>query len=732
VTKNETHQGKELRALLARRIAILDGAMGTMIQQKKLSEDDFRDHPRLKSHPKNLKGNNDLLVITRPHIIADIHRAYLEAGADIIETNTFNGTRIAQADYDLQDWVPELNRAAARLARHTADAYTRDTGRPVWVAGAIGPTNKTLSLSPDVNDPGYRAVTFDEVCENYLEQARCLIEGGVDLLLAETTFDTLNLKAAIFAFKKLQDELPERVPLMLSITITDASGRTLSGQTTEACWNSVTHAEPLSIGINCALGAAAMRPYLATLSRIAHCHISCYPNAGLPNPLAPTGYDELPEDTARQLEEFASAGLLNIVGGCCGTTPEHIAAIRQAVEKFRPRKIPPSLDGLRLSGLEPYNIDHTNTSFTLIGERTNVTGSPRFRKLIEQDKFDEAVEIARQQVANGANIIDVNFDEGMLDARACMRRFLNLIAAEPDIARVPVMIDSSKWDVLEEGLKCLQGKGIVNSISLKEGEEKFLQQAELIRRYGAAVVVMAFDEKGQAATRADKVAIAKRAYRLLTEKIHFPPQDIIFDLNILTVATGIEEHRSYALDFIEAVRDVKAACPGVRTSGGVSNISFSFRGNNTVREAMHSVFLYHARAAGLDMGIVNAGMLQIYDDIDPVLREHVEDVILNRRDDATERLLELAEKIKTSASGEKNTAAQAQHWRTLPIAKRLEHALVHGIADYIERDVEEARLALRTPLDVIEGPLMAGMEQVGDLFGEGKMFLPRSSRAPAS
>ena len=711
-----------IEQLLTERIVVLDGAMGTMIQQHKLEEADFRGE-RFQDHPSDLKGNNDLLSITQPAIIADIHRAYLEAGADIIETNTFNSTRIAQADYGLEACAYELNLKAAELARKTADAFaSANPKRPAFVAGALGPTNKTASMSPDVNNPGYRAISFDELVEAYIEQVRGLVEGQVDLLLAETTFDTLNLKAALFAIEKFFDTRDERLPVMISVTITDQSGRTLSGQTVEAFWYSVMHAKPLCVGINCALGAEAMRPYVEELSRLAPCYTLCYPNAGLPNPLSETGYDETPEYTSSCLEEMARDGLLNIVGGCCGTTPEHIRAIAEKAKRHPPRKITVTIPATRLSGLEGLKIEGPKAPFMIIGERTNITGSARFKKLILDDDFEGAVAVARRQVENGANIIDVNFDEGLLESEECMQRFLNLVAAEPDICRVPVMIDSSKFAVIEAGLKCVQGKCVVNSISLKEGEEKFLEQASLAMRYGAAVVVMAFDEKGQAATRDDKVRICRRAYELLTDKAGMDPTDIIFDSNILTVGTGMSEHDNYAVDFIESIRDIKAACPDSRVSGGVSNVSFSFRGNNAVREAMHSAFLYHAIKAGLDMAIVNASMISVYDDIDKELLEKVEDVLLNRRPDATERLIEFAEGVKgLSRSKDKETDA----WRAGTVEERLSHALVKGITEFVEEDTEEARQNYPKPLDVIEGPLMDGMKVVGNLFGAGKMFLPQ-------
>lgn len=718
--KPETEKYQILRQLLSERILILDGAMGTMIQRHKLEEADFRGE-RFKNHPKDLKGDNDLLNLTCPEIIANIHRKYIESGADIIETNTFNSTRISQSDYGLEDIVYELNKSGAQIARSVADEFmAKNSGRQCFVAGALGPTNKTLSMSPDVNNPSFRAVTFQELMGAYYEQVKGLVDGGVDILLPETVFDTLNLKAAIFAIEKFFDERNVRFPVMLSVTITDASGRTLSGQTVEAFWYSVMHAKPLSVGINCALGAKEMRPYVEELSKIAECYISCYPNAGLPNPLSDTGYDETPNITSSFVEEFAQSGFINIVGGCCGTTPEHIRAIAKRVKNIPPRRIPKRPLATRLSGLEPLKIE--GDSFVMVGERTNVTGSPQFAKLIKTDDFDGALAVARQQVENGANIIDVNFDEALLDSEGCMTRFLNLISSEPDIARVPIMIDSSKWSVIEAGLRCVQGKCVVNSISLKEGEEKFLHQAQLVMRYGAAVVVMAFDEKGQAANNTDKVRICQRAYKLLAEKVGMDPTDIIFDPNILTVATGIEEHNNYAVDFIEAVREIKTTCPGVRTSGGVSNISFSFRGNNVVREAMHSAFLYHAIKAGLDMGIVNAGMLAVYEDIDKELLGLVEDVLLNRRPDATDRLIGYAEKVKGPG---KTKSKDENLWRSASVGERLSYALVNGITDYIEQDTEEARQQYEKPLDVIEGPLMDGMKIVGDLFGAGKMFLPQ-------
>jgi 5-methyltetrahydrofolate--homocysteine methyltransferase len=714
----------ELEATLREKILFLDGAMGTMIQTYKLKEEDFRKG-HFENHPTDLKGNNDLLTLTRPDVIYAIHREYLEAGADIIETNTFSGTKVAQKDYDLEHIVFKLNFEAAKLAKLACtDFMAKNPGRKCYVAGALGPTNRTLSMSPDVNNPGYRTITFDELVEDYYEQAKALIEGGADILLPETTFDTLNLKAAIFAIEKFQEETQIKFPLMLSVTITDASGRTLSGQTTEAFWNSVRHAKPLSVGLNCALGAREMRPYLEELSKIADCFVSCYPNAGLPNPLSPTGYDETPVMTAKFVGEFVDAGFINILGGCCGTTPDHINAIVKKCKTKKARTIPKIEKATRLSGLESFTIEDThNRPFYMVGERTNVTGSPLFAKLIKASNFDEALSVARQQVENGANIIDINFDEGMLDSKACMTHFLNLIASEPDIARVPIMVDSSKWEVLEAGLKCLQGKAIVNSISLKEGEEKFLEHARLIQKYGAAVVIMAFDEQGQAASKDEKVRICKRAYDLLIEKLDFDPCDIIFDANILTVATGIEEHNAYGVNFIEAVRELKTLCPGALTSGGVSNLSFSFRGNNIVREAIHSVFLFHAIKAGLDMGIVNAGMLAVYDEIDPELKAKCEAVVLNLHPNATEELVELAEKLKDQKSNK--TETKVDEWRAFPLEERIAYSMVKGLDQYIEMDTEEARLKLGRPLNVIEGPLMAGMKVVGNLFGEGKMFLPQ-------
>jgi 5-methyltetrahydrofolate--homocysteine methyltransferase len=712
----------QLHDILTRRIAILDGAMGTMIQRYRFQEEDYRGK-RFADYAFELKGNNDLLVLTKPEAVLEIHRAYLEAGADIIETNTFNSTRISQADYGIEALVPELNLTAARLARQAVDELP---GRPAFVAGAIGPLNRTLSISRDVNDPGRREVTFDQVAEAYREQVAALVEGGVDLLLVETVFDTLNAKAALFAIHNFFTETGIELPVMISGTITDLSGRTLSGQTVEAFLISVSHFPLLSVGLNCALGPKEMRPYIQELSEKAPFYVSAYPNAGLPDPLSPTGFPETPESLAPQIRDWAQSGWLNLVGGCCGTTPEHIAAIAKAVAGIPPRVRPVRPATLRLSGLEAFEA-RPEVPFINVGERTNVTGSPKFAKLILSGKYDEALAIARQQIEAGAQIIDVNMDEGMLDGVAAMRRFLNLIAAEPDIARVPIMIDSSKWEVIEAGLQCVQGKCIVNSISLKEGEEKFLEQARKVRAYGAAVIVMAFDEIGQADSFERKIAICKRAYDLLTQKAGFPAHDIIFDPNILTVATGIEEHNTYAMAFIEATRWIKANLPGARVSGGISNISFSFRGNNYVREAMHTAFLYHAIQAGLDMGIVNAGQLGVYDEIEPELLTCIEDVLFNRCPEATERLIQYAEEWKAQHSPKKSAKAPSQdlEWRNAPVEERLKYALLKGITDFIDEDTEEARIKYGKPLAVIEGPLMDGMRVVGDLFGEGKMFLPQ-------
>ncbi len=706
----------KLEPLLRRRVVILDGAYGTMIQRHKLDEAAYRG-TRFADWPGELRGNNDLLCLTQPQIVADIHRAYLDAGADIVETNSFSSTTVAMADYGMQSLVYELNLVSAQLARQVADEFERDDA-PRYVAGVLGPTTRTASLSPDVNDPAARGVTFDELVAAYNEAATGLIDGGADLLLIETIFDTLNAKAAIFAIEECFARRGERLPIMISGTITDASGRTLSGQTAEAFWYSMAHAKPLSIGFNCALGADLLRPYVQDVSRIAPVFLSAHPNAGLPNEFG--GYDETPETMAATIAEFARSGLVNIVGGCCGTTPDHIRAIAEAVAGLPPR-VPPTLEPrLRLSGLEPVTIG-PESLFVNVGERTNVTGSRRFAKLILNGQYETGLEIARSQVENGAQVVDVNMDEGMLDSHSAMRTFLRMIASEPAVAKVPIMIDSSKWSVIEEGLKNVQGKGIVNSISLKEGEEEFLRQARLVRRYGAAVIVMAFDETGQADTADRKVAIAERAYRLLTEQADFPPEDIIFDPNVFAIATGIEEHQNYAVDFIEATARIKATLPHALISGGVSNVSFSFRGNDPIREAIHTVFLYHAIKAGMDMGIVNAGALQVYDDIPAELLEHVEDVVLNRRDDATERLLAIADTFKHQGAKVEADAS----WRQLPVEKRLAHALVEGIAEFIEGDTEEARLRAARPIEVIEGPLMDGMNIVGDLFGAGKMFLPQ-------
>ncbi len=713
-----------LEAAARDRILIIDGAMGTMIQQCKLQESDFRGSRFVHFH-KDLKGNNDLLSITRPDVIEAIHRAYLEAGADIIETNTFSSTSIAQADYDMSDLAYELNLASAQVARRAADAFmATDEGRPRFVAGAIGPLNKTLSLSPDVNNPGYRAVTFDEVKEAYAEQVRGLIDGGVDILLVETIFDTLNCKAALFAIDEVSEEKGVRLPLMISGTITDASGRTLSGQTVEAFWISVRHARPFSVGLNCALGAAEMRPHLEALSAIAPCRISAYPNAGLPNEMGE--YDQAPHEMCHFIEDFARSGFVNIVGGCCGTTPPHIRHIAQHVRNITPR-IPPSEAGEKqaeismYSGLEPLMV-REDTNFINIGERTNVTGSAKFARLIKSGDYAEALSVARQQVEGGAQIIDVNMDEGLLDAEKAMTEFLNLVGAEPDIARLPVMVDSSKFHVIEAGLKCLQGKSIVNSISMKEGEAEFIRQAKLCKRYGAAVVVMAFDEAGQADTIDRKVSICQRAYRILTEQVGFAPTDIIFDPNIFAIATGIEEHNEYGINFIEATRRIKATCPGAKISGGVSNLSFSFRGNDRVREAMHAAFLYHAIQAGMDMGIVNAGMLDIYEEVPKDLLQKIEDVLFNRHPNATEALVAFAEALKDKSG---KSAEEDLSWRDGTVQQRITHALVRGMDKYIETDTEEARQQYARPLEVIEGPLMDGMNVVGDLFGAGKMFLPQ-------
>jgi 5-methyltetrahydrofolate--homocysteine methyltransferase len=704
--------------LLEQRILILDGAMGTMIQRHNLNEADYRGE-RFTAWPSDLKGNNDLLVLTQPEVIRDIHKQYLEAGADIIEANTFNATRIAMADYAMEDLSYEINVAAARLAREAADAFGTDES-PRFVAGILGPTNRTCSISPDVNDPGYRNITFEQLVDAYTESTRGLIEGGADIILIETIFDTLNAKAAVFAVKQVFDEDDVELPIMISGTITDQSGRTLTGQVTEAFYNSLRHAEPVSIGLNCALGPDDLRQYVEEMSRISQFYVSAHPNAGLPNEMG--GYDLDADDMAKAIGEWAQSGFLNIVGGCCGTTPDHIRAFAEVVKDKQPRSKPALPVECRLSGLEPFNIGESSL-FVNVGERTNVTGSARFKRLIKDEEYEEALSVAQQQVDDGAQIIDINMDEGMLDSEAVMKRFLNLIAAEPDISRVPVMIDSSKWEVIEAGLRCVQGKGIVNSISLKEGEDAFIEHAKKIRRYGAAVVVMAFDEDGQADTYERKVEICTRSYKVLTGKVGFPPEDIIFDPNIFAVATGIEEHNNYAVDFIEATRSIKQTLAHALVSGGVSNVSFSFRGNNPVREAIHSVFLYHAIRAGMDMGIVNAGQLAVYDDLPAELRDAVEDVILNRSEEATDRLIEIAPQYM--GDGTAAHIKEDQAWRDKPVYERLAHALVKGITEYIDEDTEEARQQAELPLHVIEGPLMDGMNIVGDLFGEGKMFLPQ-------
>ncbi|HFF1655863.1 TPA: methionine synthase [Providencia rettgeri] len=710
----------QLEQELKKRILVLDGAMGTMIQQHKLTEEQFRGE-RFADWPSDLKGNNDLLVLTQPEIIREIHSQYFEAGADIVETNTFNSTSIAMADYKMEAISAEINEVAARIARECADEWTRKTPeKPRYVAGVLGPTNRTASISPDVNDPAFRNITFDQLVEAYRESTRSLVKGGVDLIMIETIFDTLNAKAAIFAVETEFEALGVSLPIMISGTITDASGRTLSGQTTEAFYNSLRHAQPISFGLNCALGPDELRQYIAELSRIAECYVSAHPNAGLPNAFGE--YDLDAQNMAQQIQEWAKAGFLNIVGGCCGTTPLHIRKMAEAVKGISPRQLPSLPVECRLSGLEPLNIG-AKSLFVNVGERTNVTGSAKFKRLIKEENYQEALDVARQQVESGAQIIDINMDEGMLDSHAAMVRFLNLIAGEPDIARVPIMIDSSKWDVIEAGLKCIQGKGIVNSISMKEGVEAFVEHAKLLRKYGAAVVVMAFDEVGQADTRERKIEICRRAYQILTEEVGFPPEDIIFDPNIFAVATGIEEHNNYAVDFIEVCKDIKEQLPHAMISGGVSNVSFSFRGNDPVREAIHAVFLYYAIRNGMDMGIVNAGQLAIYDDLPTELKDAVEDVILNRRDDSTERLLELAEKYRGSGSVEQQV--QQAEWRSWDVEKRLEYALVKGITEFIIQDTEETRQRASSPIEVIEGPLMNGMNVVGDLFGEGKMFLPQ-------
>ncbi|TDV72374.1 methionine synthase [Pseudomonas sp. LP_7_YM] len=708
-----------LHQALKERILILDGGMGTMIQSYRLEEEDYRGK-RFTDWPSDVKGNNDLLVLTRPDVIGAIEKEYLDAGADILETNTFNATQVSQADYGMETLVYELNVEGARLARKVADAKTLETpDRPRFVAGVLGPTSRTCSLSPDVNNPGYRNVTFDELVENYTEATKGLIEGGADLILIETIFDTLNAKAAIFAVQGVFDDIGYELPIMISGTITDASGRTLSGQTTEAFWNSVRHAKPISVGLNCALGASDLRPYLEELSNKAETQVSAHPNAGLPNEFGE--YDESPAEMAKVVEEFAQSGFLNIVGGCCGTTPAHIKAIAEAVAKYAPRAVPDIPKACRLSGLEPFTIDRQSL-FVNVGERTNITGSARFARLIREDNYTEALEVALQQVEAGAQVIDINMDEGMLDSKKAMVTFLNLIAGEPDISRVPIMIDSSKWEVIEAGLKCIQGKGIVNSISMKEGVEQFIYHAKLCKRYGAAVVVMAFDEAGQADTEARKKEICKRSYDILVNEVGFPPEDIIFDPNIFAVATGIEEHNNYAVDFINACAYIRDELPYALTSGGVSNVSFSFRGNNPVREAIHSVFLLYAIRNGLTMGIVNAGQLEIYDQIPAELRDAVEDVVLNRNANGTDALLAIADKFKGDGSVKE---AETEEWRSWEVNERLKHALVKGITTHIVEDTELSRQSFARPIEVIEGPLMAGMNVVGDLFGSGKMFLPQ-------
>ena len=718
VESPEKHRGffimKTLQEIAEERILLIDGAMGTMLQAYQLEEADFRGD-QFKDHPSDLKGNNDLLSLTRADVVEAIHTAYLEAGADLIETNTFNANAISQSDYGTEDLVYEINLESAKIARKSADKFSHD---PRFVCGALGPTNRTASLSPDVNDPGFRNVSFDELAAAYGEQARGLLDGGVDILLVETVFDTLNCKAALFAIQSLLEERGEEVPIIVSGTITDASGRTLSGQTVEAFWHSIRHVDLFCAGLNCALGAEQIRPFLDALSTVADTLVSVYPNAGLPNEFGE--YDQSPEAMAKIIKEFSDSGLVNLVGGCCGTTPDHIKAIANAVEDIQPRIIPDIAPLTKLSGLEPVTI-RPESNFINVGERTNVTGSARFRRLIKEDNYEEALSVARQQIENGAQVIDVNMDEGLLDSEAAMGTFLRLIAAEPDIAKVPVMVDSSKWSVLETGLKNLQGKGIVNSISMKEGEGEFKRQAGVIKKYGAAVIVMAFDKSGQADSYERKIEICSRAYDILTEEVGFPPEDIIFDPNIFAVATGIEEHNEYANAYIEAAKTLKEALPGIHISGGVSNISFSFRGNDGVREAMHSAFLYHAIQAGMDMGIVNAGQLTVYDDIDPELKTRVEDVLFNRREDATDRLVEIAEEYR----GVKRSEEKDLSWRDQTVEQRICHALVEGIMDFVVEDTEEARKKYDRAIEVIEGPLMDGMNVVGDLFGAGKMFLPQ-------
>ena len=709
---------QKIKNILKNKILTLDGAMGTMVQSYELSEKDFRGEI-FQNHPCDLKGNNDLLSLTQPDIVKEIHESYLTAGADLIETNTFNSTRISQADYQMEDLVYNMNKAAAKIARSVADEFTAmDPEKPRFVCGALGPTNKTASMSPDVSNPGFRNVTFNELVDSYFEQSKGLIDGGVHLLLIETVFDTLNCKAALFAIQNLYEEIGEEIPVIVSGTITDASGRLLSGQTVDAFWNSIRHADLLAVGLNCALGAEQIRPYIDALSKIADTNIMVYPNAGLPNEFGE--YDETPDQMSNFLQEFAESGLVNIIGGCCGTTPDHIAAFSNSVQDIKPRKIPKIEPYTKLSGLEPLVI-RPESNFINVGERTNVTGSERFRLLIKENQYEEALSVARQQVENGAQIIDVNMDDGLIDSEQAMEDFLRLIASEPEISKVPIMIDSSKWTVIETGLKNIQGKGVVNSISLKEGEDEFIHHAKIIKKYGASVIVMAFDEKGQADTYKRKVDICERAYKILTEKVRLKPEDIIFDPNIFAVATGIKEHNQYGKAFIDAAKTIRDKMPGVHISGGVSNLSFSFRGNNPVREAMHSCFLYHAIQNGMDMGIVNAGQLVVYDDIDSDLRESIEDVLFDRRIDSTDRLVELAENYRAK----KKQKIQDIAWRSLPVKERLSHSLVEGIDKYIEADTEEARDQLEKPIQVIEGPLMDGMNRVGDLFGAGKMFLPQ-------
>ena len=711
-----------LKSLLKERVMVLDGAMGTMVQDQNLTEEDFRGE-RFADYHMDIKGNNDILVITKPALIRDIHLEFLRKGVDILETNSFNATTIAQADYDMQDYVAEINLQAALVARQACDIAEAEDGKPRFVTGVLGPTNRTASISPDVNDPGYRNTSFDELVVAFKQATHALLEGGVDTILIETVFDTLNAKAAIYAVKEVEDEVGYEVPIMLSGTITDASGRTLSGQTTEGFYNAIAHAEPLSVGLNCALGPQELRPYVEELSRVCETYVSIHPNAGLPNEFGE--YDETPEEMAEEIALWASRGWINIIGGCCGTTPDHVQAMANAALKQPRRQLPKIKPACRLSGLEPFNIDE-NSLFVNVGERNNVTGSAKFKRLIIEDNFEEAIDIAIKQVQEGAQIIDINMDEGMLDAKACMSRFLKLLASEPEASRVPIMIDSSKWEVIEAGLKNVQGKPIVNSISMKEGEEKFIREARLCRKYGAAVVVMAFDEQGQADNLERRKEICGRAYRILTEEVGFPAEDIIFDPNCFALATGIEEHATYGIDFIEACAWIKENLPGVHISGGISNVSFSFRGNNPVREAIHAVFLFHAIKAGLDMGIVNAGALVPYDSIDPELRERITDVVLNRRNDAAERLLEIAERFNSSDKAEDPVAAE---WRSLPVRERITHALVKGIDADVESDTEELRAEIAQaggrPIEVIEGPLMDGMNVVGDLFGAGKMFLPQ-------